>query len=71
MCTNTFPDIISAQNIVWADVPACVNHRTVAESGANTYPGRAAERGANANPSAAPEDGYASGPAMYGFVQVK
>jgi len=71
MHANAFPNIISAQNIVWADVPACVNHRMVAESGANAYPGRAAERGANANPSAAPKDGYASGPTMYGFAQVK
>ena len=71
MHTNTFPNIISAQNIVWADVPACVNHRTVAESGTNAYLGGVAERGINTNPSAAPEDRYASGPAMYGFAQVK
>ena len=71
MHANTFPDIISARNIVWVDVPACANHRTVAESGANMYPGGAVERGANANPGAAPEDRYASGPAVYGFAQVK
>jgi len=71
MCANAFPDIISAWNIVWVDVPACANHGTAAESGANTYPGRAAERGANTNPGAVPEDGYASGPTVYGFMQVK
>jgi len=71
MHANTFPDIISAWNIVWADVPACVNHRTVAESGTNVYLGGAVERGTNANPGAVPEDRYASGPAVYGFAQVR
>ena len=71
MCASAFPGIISAWNIVYADVPACTNHGTAAEGGANAYPGGAAERRKNASPCAAPESGYASGSAVDQSAQVK
>ena len=71
MCASTFPGIISARNIVYADVPACTNHGMAAEGGANAYPGRAAERRENASPCTVPESGYASGSAVDRSAQVK
>ena len=62
---------ISARNIVYADVPACTNHGTVAEGGTNAYPGRAVERHENASPCTAPESRYASGSAVDRSAQVK
>ena len=71
VCASAFPGIISARNIVYADVPACTNHGTAAEGGANAYPGGAAERRENASPCAAPESGYASGSAVDRSARVK
>jgi len=71
MCTSTFPGISSAQNMVCADIPACVNHRMAAKGGTNAYPGGAAERGENMSPCTVPKSRYASGSTMDWSTQVK
>jgi len=70
-CACAFPGIISAQKSAWALIPAYSNRGTVAESGANACPCKAAGKGEKASPSTTLEGGYASGTAVDRFTQVK
>ena len=62
---------MSAQKVVWADVPAYPNPVLVAERGANALPSDVAEKGANVRPGPPLEGGYASGTTPDGFANVK
>jgi len=71
VCACTFPGVISAQKSAWALIPAYANRGTVAESGVNACPCKAAGKGEEASPGTTLEGGYASGTAIDWFAQVK
>jgi len=70
-CACAFPGIISARKSARALIPAYANRGTVAESGANACPCKAAGKGEEASPGTMLEGGYASGTAIDRFAQVK
>jgi len=70
-CACAFPGVISAQKSARALIPAYANCGTVAESGANACPCKAAGKGKEASPGTTLEGGYASGTTVDRFAQVK
>ena len=70
-CACAFLGVISARKSAWALIPAYANRGTVAESGANACPCKAAGKGEEASPGTTLEGGYASGTAVDRFAQVK
>jgi len=71
MRAQAFLGIMSAQKVVWADVPAYPNPVLAAEGGANALPSDTVEKGANTRPGPPLEGGYASRTAPDGFANVK
>ena len=70
-CACAFLGVISARKSARALIPAYANCGTVAESGANACPCKAAGKGKEVSPGTTLEGGYASGTAVDRFAQVK
>jgi len=70
-CACAFPGVISAWKSARALILAYANGGTVAESGANVCPCKAAGKGEKASPGTMLEGRYASGTAVDRFAQVK
>jgi len=71
MRAQAFLGIMSAQKVVWADVPAYPNPVPAVEGGTNTLPSDVVEKGTNARPGLPLEGRYASRTAPDGFTNVK
>jgi len=70
-CVRVFPGIISAQKVLFGEIPTCASLELAEEGGADTGPGEAAESCKSAPTHAALEGGCAAGATADRFAQVE
>ena len=71
MRARAFPGIISAQKVLFGEIPTCASLELAEEGGMDTGLGEAAKSHKSAPMGAALEGGYAAGATTDGFAQVK